>query len=367
MATQQPENQNRNQKSREGVLGGVRQVAYPIEPDAEGNENKERADEIPFAARTRYLVHPAEGQKPVQREESKEDLALNQPTLLTGNEEAAEVAVIGADRNFTVTPANPTPPTNIPSAGETPPNTPELVLPRIHGIEDMEGNERDKDDPRTARTMSVETEEWQDPSYFAPQTTGMPHEAAGTEIVNTVTDEASEPIPENPPPAAERVASVSAGHEPYVIRPNVTHPSNDVNYEEPQLPPPTPTPPDGGTGEPAPPMDLTSLDPASAPVGTGAITLTVNGTGFTSDCVIVVNDIDLPTTFVSETQLTSDAFPVSGVAETVNVEVERGDESSDMLTFDFTAAEEDESSRSSRKSERRPKRKEPRKGKKNKR
>jgi hypothetical protein len=365
MATQQPE--NRNQKGKEGVLGGVRQVAYPIEPDAEGRENKERAEEVPFAARTRYLVHPAEGQKPVQREESKEDLALNQPTLLTGNEEAAEVAVIGADRNFTVTPANPTPPTNIPSAGETPPNTPELVLPRIHGIEDMEGNERDKDDPRTARTMSVETEEWQDPSRFAPQTTGMPHEAAGTEIVNTVTDE---PIAEGEE-GVERVVSVSAGHEPYVIRPNVTHPSNEVNYEEPQLPPPTPTPPEGGGGTEPPPaqstMDLESLQPSSAPVGEGSIALRVYGTGFTEGCTIVANDIDLPTIFVSETELLTNAFPVSGIEETVNIEVERDDESSDMLTFDFTAAEEDQETRSSRKPQRKPKRQEPRKGKKNKR
>ena len=42
------------------------------------------------------------------------------------NEEMVEAAVIGADHTATGAPANPPPPTNIGSVGETPPNTPEL-------------------------------------------------------------------------------------------------------------------------------------------------------------------------------------------------------------------------------------------------
>jgi hypothetical protein len=71
-------------------------------------------------------------------------------------------------------------------------------------------------------------------------------------------------------------------------------------------------------------------------VGTGTITLTVTGSGFTPNSVVVFDDADTPTTFVSQTQLTADV-PVSDVAAVVDVEVHRGDDMSDVLTFEFTA------------------------------
>ena len=45
------------------------------------------------------------------------------------NEQAVAQMVIGADVNDTVTPANPTPPTNIPAAGFTPPSTKAIAAP----------------------------------------------------------------------------------------------------------------------------------------------------------------------------------------------------------------------------------------------
>src|SRR5215204_5772654 len=44
-------------------------------------------------------------------------------TPLTGNAQAASIAVIGANINDTATPTNPTPPTNEPFVGMTPPTT----------------------------------------------------------------------------------------------------------------------------------------------------------------------------------------------------------------------------------------------------
>jgi hypothetical protein len=48
---------------------------------------------------------------------------------------------------------------------------------------------------------------------------------------------------------------------------------------------------------------IASLSPASLPAGSGALTLTVNGTGFVSSSVVQWNGTARPTTFVSATQL----------------------------------------------------------------
>ena len=51
------------------------------------------------------------------------------------------------------------------------------------------------------------------------------------------------------------------------------------------------------------PAVLTSLSPASGPVGGAAITLTVNGSGFVASSVVRWNGANRPTTFVSASQL----------------------------------------------------------------
>ena len=48
---------------------------------------------------------------------------------------------------------------------------------------------------------------------------------------------------------------------------------------------------------------IASLSPASLPAGSGALTLTVNGTGFVSSSIVQWNGSPRPTTFVSATQL----------------------------------------------------------------
>ena len=73
-----------------------------------------------------------------------------------------------------------------------------------------------------------------------------------------------------------------------------------------------------------PPITLTSISPNSAPAGSAALTLTVNGSGFFNGLTVVTwNGANLVTTFVSSTQLTA-AVPASLLATagtaTVNVD-----------------------------------------------
>jgi len=92
---------------------------------------------------------------------------------------------------------------------------------------------------------------------------------------------------------------------------------------------------DGGPAE-LPPLVLTDIDPDTLVVGSGTFPLTVTGSGFTPESVVVFDDADVPTIFVSQTELTADC-PVAAAAAVVDVEVHRGDDMSDVLSFEFTA------------------------------
>jgi len=105
-----------------------------------------------------------------------------------------------------------------------------------------------------------------------------------------------------------------------------------------------------------PPLVLSDIDPDTAVVGSGSVALTVTGTGFTPNCVVVFDDAEVPTVFVSQTSLTADC-PVSATAELVDVEVTRGEEMSDVLSFEFTAVARD--SKTKREQQRKPKKAEP--------
>jgi hypothetical protein len=81
---------------------------------------------------------------------------------------------------------------------------------------------------------------------------------------------------------------------------------------------------------------LSDVDPDAMVVGTGTFPLTVTGSGFTPESIVVFDDADAPTTFVSQTELRADC-PVSATAEIVDVEVHRGEDMSDVLSFEFSA------------------------------
>ena len=95
----------------------------------------------------------------------------------------------------------------------------------------------------------------------------------------------------------------------------------------------------GGEGEAPPPLDplvLSDIDPDTMVVGSGTFPLTVTGSGFTEGTVVVFNDMEVPTVVVSPTELTADC-PVEGAPGVVDVEVDRGEDVSDVLSFEFTA------------------------------
>jgi hypothetical protein len=84
---------------------------------------------------------------------------------------------------------------------------------------------------------------------------------------------------------------------------------------------------------------LTSLSPSTVVAGSGAFTLTVNGTGFTSGATVAWAGSARTTTFVSPTQLTA-AISASDVANaaTVSVDVAQNSvRSANQLTFTVSA------------------------------
>jgi hypothetical protein len=100
--------------------------------------------------------------------------------------------------------------------------------------------------------------------------------------------------------------------------------------------------PDGSADppvQPAPPapLALTAISPTSAVVGSALdLVLTATGEGFTAASVIVFDDEEMPTTFVDATTLTTTVL-MAMAPVIVDVEVHRGEEMSDVLTFEFTA------------------------------
>jgi hypothetical protein len=90
--------------------------------------------------------------------------------------------------------------------------------------------------------------------------------------------------------------------------------------------------------EPPDPHTLTSLDPSEAAIGDPDVTLTVTGTNFKDGAQIVFNGGPEPTTFVSDTELTTVVKPsTAGVAGTFPVTVvQQGFTVEPPLEFTFT-------------------------------
>lgn len=80
---------------------------------------------------------------------------------------------------------------------------------------------------------------------------------------------------------------------------------------------------------------LVSLSPDHSPVGAGPdFLLRVTGKGFDRQCKIVFDDEELSTLFEDDTSLTAWA-PAATAPGEVDVEVARGDDLSEVLTFEF--------------------------------
>lgn len=110
-------------------------------------------------------------------------------------------------------------------------------------------------------------------------------------------------------------------------------------------------------GSNIPPLTLTAIDPDRLPVQPASITevgLRVTGTGFTPATVVLFDDEEVPTTFISPTRLDA-VIPVSPTPGVFDVEVQRGDDLSDVLVFEIATAESGSGARTSKEPERKPK------------
>lgn len=188
-----------------------------------------------------------------------------------------------AQSALTVTPPNPTPPTNMSFLGTTPPTAPAQPA-------------ADDGAAGTLTAFAVKTASVDNVNFPSVE-----HEARGTEVVVTQTSP-------NPSPAGQHQTVSVLGN--YTSVPSQQHASS--------LSPAT---------NPA----LSSLAPNPTPSGGGTIALTATGTNFTRQSVIYVNGVAQATTFVSATSLTATpakrptagTWPVfvrtGGVVDTANV------------------------------------------------
>jgi len=218
-----------------------------------------------------------------------------------------------AQSALTVTPPNPTPPTNMSFTGATPPNPPNFSKTQYANMFNMDANGRPQApygvnpnpppyfDDGTAGSLilfaantaalaggSAATAGGTEGSYpgaaagAVPASTSVAHEAAGTETSVTSTYSAGIYLPGGATimvgvGPALTAASIAAG-------PNASHAST--------LSP---------TTNPA----FASLTVGSAVSGAGTTLLTCTGTNFVPGCRIWVNNVEKTTTFVSATSLTS--------------------------------------------------------------
>jgi hypothetical protein len=109
---------------------------------------------------------------------------------------------------------------------------------------------------------------------------------------------------------------------------------------------------EGGEEDAAP--DLESLDPDEADAGDATdIVMHVHGTGFTEQSVIYFNGLAEPTTFVSETEVTTGVKPsLFTVAAVCPVTVRNGEHESDALEFEFLDPEDPPAARETKRTTR---------------
>lgn len=84
---------------------------------------------------------------------------------------------------------------------------------------------------------------------------------------------------------------------------------------------------------------LEGIEPDHVPIGGRArtVVLTIYGHGFSEDCVVLCDDEMMPTELRSATELRAVLTMAEEPGE-VDIEVQKGDETSDVLTFEFTKA-----------------------------
>ena len=212
-----------------------------------------------------------------------------------------------AQSNLTVTPPNPTPPTNFSSTGTTGPNPPNYT--KLTYADWADNTKSDTNPPPyyddgTAGALytfatniaalaggSGATAGGTEGTYpgaangVVPAATSVPHEGAGTEVLVTITYPPAYtgatphyPLLMTSTGPVQTAATIAAG-------PNATHASSMSPVTNPTLTAALQAPTTSGT--------------------TGTAVLTCTGTGFTQGCRIWVDNQERTTTFVSATSLTA--------------------------------------------------------------
>jgi hypothetical protein len=188
---------------------------------------------------------------------------------------------------ITVTPINPTPPTNLSFVGATPPFDP--TQPAIDdGVPAFTSTQASWNEPSGSRTVFAAK------TAAAGSGSSNDAEAKGTEVVVTATVA-------NPSPYGQLQTVSVLGN--YTTTPNAQHASSLTPSTNPTL---------------------TSIAPASSVHGSAAVTLTATGVGFTKQSVIYVNGVRQTTTFVSSTSLTAANVATNPAAGTWPVTVITG-------------------------------------------
>jgi len=97
----------------------------------------------------------------------------------------------------------------------------------------------------------------------------------------------------------------------------------------------------GGGGPVLPDPHIDSLNPATGSAAAGPIAITVTGTNFEAGSVVEVDQVALPTTYVSATSLTTSYDPATAGTHQFTVR-NTNDEESNSVPFIVGAAEEPE-------------------------
>ena len=142
-----------------------------------------------------------------------------------------------------------------------------------------------------------------------------------------------------PPPTSLMLAEFEAG-EDFSSPGQFDNTGNPIHESLPASNEPTPEPPGPGP-DPEPGMEptLASLTPDTAVLGDPDLTLHCIGTNFTETSVINFADHDEPTTFVSDTEVTTGVKPSLGWgAVSVPVTIKQGSFETAPLDFTFTEA-----------------------------
>jgi len=210
-----------------------------------------------------------------------------------------------AQSALTVTPPNPTPPTNMTFAGATPPNPPNYTETTYNDLTNWGGNTPVSPPPfyddgaaGALTAFAVNKAALASGSgATAGGTKGTYPGAAGVTPPNIHFNGAV--------PASTSVAHEAAGTE--VV---VTSPGSNVNYPTAQVSvlgsyTATPNRDHASSLSPATNAALSGITPGNSVSGVGTTTLSVTGTNFTKQSVIHVNGVPQTTTFNSATSLTA--------------------------------------------------------------